>query len=176
MVGADDAARRRALLARLRALPRPSGWLAKLVAGTVVLSWLLVLVAWLLLPTASSYEIVIPAGTAERLARGEDVAILPPRLLLRRGDTLLIRNQDSTVHRVGPAWAEPGRTTRTPIGSAFFGASSIVCSIHPGGAIGIAPEARPGVEATLLPTLILAVPLTIATAAAVGIARRLDVS
>ena len=57
----------------------------------------------------------------------------------------------------------------------FFTGGSLVCSVHPSGAISVAPQARPGLEATAFPTMLLAVPLTIASLLALGIARKLGV-
>jgi hypothetical protein len=47
-------------------------------------------------------EIVVPAGTQQRLDAGERVEIMPARLELRVGDTLLIRNEDGVAQSVGP--------------------------------------------------------------------------
>lgn len=47
-------------------------------------------------------ELVVPAGTMDRLNAGEDVDVMPRRLELRVGDTLLIRNDDKWPHDVGP--------------------------------------------------------------------------
>ena len=53
-------------------------------------------------PPPRTVEIVVPAGTQERLSAGETVEIMPARLDLRVGDTLLIRNEDSVTQSVGP--------------------------------------------------------------------------
>ena len=47
-------------------------------------------------------EIVVPAGTMDRLNAGENVDVMPRRLELRVGDTILIRNDDKWPHDVGP--------------------------------------------------------------------------
>jgi len=51
------------------ALPRRTWPLAAIAAGVMAGSWLLIVVAWTLLPTARAVEVVIPPGTAERVAR-----------------------------------------------------------------------------------------------------------
>lgn len=64
-------------------------------------------------------EIVVPAGTQELLDAGEKVAVMPDRIELRVGDTLVLRNEDSVRQLVGPylvdaederqfSWGSPG--------------------------------------------------------------------
>ena len=58
------------------------------------------------------YVIVIPAGTAERLAAG-DTTGAPPHsfeLILGVRDVLVIQNEDSVWHQVGPYRVAPGHT------------------------------------------------------------------
>ncbi|MEJ2148429.1 MAG: hypothetical protein P8Z40_03005 [Chloroflexota bacterium] len=58
------------------------------------------------------YVIVIPAGTAERLAAG-DTTGAPPHsfeLILGVRDVLVIQNEDSAWHQVGPYRVAPGHT------------------------------------------------------------------
>lgn len=47
-------------------------------------------------------ELVVPAGTADRLAAGEKVVIMPARLEFTVGDRLRIRNEDDEDQSVGP--------------------------------------------------------------------------
>ncbi|HEC23679.1 MAG TPA: hypothetical protein ENI95_12270 [Chloroflexi bacterium] len=56
--------------------------------------------------------IVIPPGTAERLAAGETENTPPHRIDLTLGvqDVLVIRNEDSVWHQVGPYRVAPGHT------------------------------------------------------------------
>ena len=51
---------------------------------------------------ARTVELVVPAGTQDRLDAGEQVAVMPDRIDLEVGDTLLIRNEDDVDHTVGP--------------------------------------------------------------------------
>ena len=58
------------------------------------------------------YVIVIPPGTAERLAAG-DTSNAPPHsfeLILGVRDVLVIQNKDSVWHQVGPYRVAPGHT------------------------------------------------------------------
>jgi plastocyanin len=59
-------------------------------------------------PQPQTVEIVVPAGTQDRLAAGEEVVVMPARLELRVGDTLFIRNEDDVVQSVGPYSVQPG--------------------------------------------------------------------
>ena len=47
-------------------------------------------------------EVVVPVGTQLRLDAGETVDIMPARIELHVGDTLLIRNHDYVAQTVGP--------------------------------------------------------------------------
>jgi hypothetical protein len=49
-------------------------------------------------------ELVIPPGTAEKIARGEAPPDIPTEMTFVIGDVLLVRNQDSTDHQLGPLW------------------------------------------------------------------------
>lgn len=47
-------------------------------------------------------EIVVPAGTQDRLLEGETVTVMPARIDLRVGDTIIVRNEDEVTQSVGP--------------------------------------------------------------------------
>lgn len=53
-------------------------------------------------------ELVIPNGTAAKVAEGENVPAIPDSMVFVVGDTLVIRNEDSVDHRLGPVWVPPG--------------------------------------------------------------------
>lgn len=55
-------------------------------------------------------ELVIPAGTAQKVAAGEKVPEIPQELVFVVGDTLLVRNEDSAAHQLGPLWVPAGTT------------------------------------------------------------------
>ncbi len=57
-----------------------------------------------------SVQIVIPTGTAERVAQGEDVTTIPDELTFVVGDVLEVINQDTTDHQLGPLYIPAGRT------------------------------------------------------------------
>lgn len=48
--------------------------------------------------------LTIPAGTAEQIARGEQPPSIPENMTFVVGDTLVVKNEDSTDHKLGPLW------------------------------------------------------------------------
>jgi hypothetical protein len=52
-------------------------------------------------------ELVIPAGTADKVAAGEAVPSIPDEMVFVLGDTLVVKNEDSVVHELGPLWIPP---------------------------------------------------------------------
>lgn len=55
-------------------------------------------------------QLVIPAGTAERVAAGEDVPAIPKEMVFVLGDTLEVKNEDNATHQLGPIFVPPGTT------------------------------------------------------------------
>jgi len=53
-------------------------------------------------------ELVIPAGTAERIAKGEQPPSIPNNMTFVVGDEFLVINQDSKDHQLGPLWIPAG--------------------------------------------------------------------
>lgn len=82
-----------------------------LVAGLVFGS-LLAEIPFVLMPhsTRSPQQIllVIPAGTAEQVARGQQPPAIPQGMVFVVGDTLRVRNDDSIEHQLGPLFIPPG--------------------------------------------------------------------
>ncbi|GAP10105.1 hypothetical protein BECAL_01263 [Bellilinea caldifistulae] len=56
-------------------------------------------------------EILIPAGTAAKIANGDEGPTLPEMRFVE-GDTLLVRNLDEVSHQLGPLWVLPGSSSR----------------------------------------------------------------
>ena len=56
---------------------------------------------------AETIEIIIPAGTADRIAAGEPGPEIPEMVFVI-GDTLLVHNQDQVAHELGPVWVPAG--------------------------------------------------------------------
>ena len=54
-------------------------------------------------------QLIIPAGTADRIAAGEEVFDVNEMEFVL-GDVLEVVNQDSDSHQLGPVWVPPGAT------------------------------------------------------------------
>jgi hypothetical protein len=85
-------------------------------------------------------ELIIPPGTADQVAGGEPAPAIPDGLKLATGDTLLVRNDDSVSHQLGPMWIPAGTTARLVFPRAVSGRYS--CSFTPVGSFGIQVEQR----------------------------------
>lgn len=85
-------------------------------------------------------ELVIPAGTAARVAAGEAAPAIPDGLRLATGDTVLVRNLDEVPHQLGPMWVPAGATGRLVFPRTIAGPYS--CSFTPAGTFGIEVEPR----------------------------------
>ena len=64
-----------------------------------------------------AYELIIPAGTAERLASGEEVDLMPSRRTFRVGDTIRVKNEDVVDQAVGPYVVGAGQEFEVTFGA-----------------------------------------------------------
>ncbi|MFP4235351.1 MAG: hypothetical protein ACLFUG_10515 [Nitriliruptoraceae bacterium] len=114
---------------------RTGRWRALLAAGLGVAA--LVVLVLVALPGLGAETIVVEVepGTADRLAAGEQVDLLPRTLEVTVGDRIEINNRDEVPHQVGPYTVAAGQSlqqTFTAVGT-LEGA----CTLHPDGAITI---------------------------------------
>ena len=144
------------------------------VLGCFLIVWVISVAWWALLPDARVIALEVPAGTAAAIMRGDDVSVIPDSLALRQGDTLAVRNYDEVVHRIGETWLPPERTTRIPVTRDLLTGASLICSIHPSGAVGVYTLARPTILATAIPTVLAGVPASVALLVALVLARGLE--
>jgi hypothetical protein len=56
-------------------------------------------------------SLVVPLGTAQRLASGEKLRILPEEMVFVVGDVLEVKNNDAAGHQLGPIYVPPGATS-----------------------------------------------------------------
>ena len=63
-------------------------------------------------------ELVIPAGTAQRIAKGEQPPSIPDEMTFVVGDKFLVVNQDSENHQLGPLWIPAGASASLMLDSA----------------------------------------------------------
>ena len=142
-----------------------------LLAGSVsVASWIAISGG----PTRSprSVEIVISRGTAARIAAGETSSPIPQDLSLVRGDVLVVRNEDVVDHRFGPFVVPSGQTVSVPQQEA--GTSSLICTFHPSGGLGLTIKNPNNPLWVLFPTLMLGLPFGVVIAVVWAVFSRLD--
>ena len=102
-------------------------------------------------------QLVIPAGTADKVALGQSV--LPAGQTFMVGDTLQVKNEDSVTQTLGPLVIPPGASASMKLDQ--VGSLSYTCSFQPTKYYGI--EVQQGLtfgmrlEATLLAGLPLGV-------------------
>jgi len=56
---------------------------------------------------ANKVVLEIPEGTAERLSKGESASDIPTSLTFVVGDLLVVKNDDTVSHQLGPVWVPP---------------------------------------------------------------------
>lgn len=83
---------------------------------------------------ASSFEhdFVIPLGTADRIAAGEVVEIVPAELVVEVGEAVRIVNEDDDDHIVGVFFVAAGETLTQRFNDVAVLEGE--CSVHPSGA------------------------------------------
>ena len=63
-------------------------------------------------------ELVIPAGTAARVAAGEAAPGIPQDLVFIAGDTLVVKNEDTAAHQLDILYIPPGSSASMKLGHA----------------------------------------------------------
>jgi hypothetical protein len=110
--------------------------------------------------TPERIELIIPNGTADRIAAGETVPSLPDNMQFLQGDVLVVINQDGTSHQLGPIWVPPGSSGTLAMDTPQ--SYSYTCTFQPSQYLGLDVRARltpwirlQGVLAISLPTGVL---------------------
>lgn len=80
-------------------------------------------------------ELVIPDGTAERVARGETPPSIPDSMTFVVGDTLVVKNDDSANHELGPLWIPAGSSASLSLDAVQ--SYVYTCSFQPGKYFGL---------------------------------------
>ena len=97
-------------------------------------------------------ELVIPAGTAERVANGQPNPAIPTNMVFVAGDTLVVKNQDVANHRLGPLFIPSGTSASLLLSDA--NAYSYQCSFQSSQVFGIDVQ-EPVTSATRLYGILL---------------------
>jgi hypothetical protein len=80
-------------------------------------------------------ELVIPDGTAERVARGETPPTIPDSMTFVVGDKLVVKNDDSADHELGPLWIPAGSSASLSLDAVQ--SYAYACSFQPGKYFGL---------------------------------------
>jgi len=89
--------------------------------------------------TEFAHDFTIPPGTADRIAAGQDVEIVPAELVVKVGDAIRIANNDSEDHIVGVFFVASGETLTQRFNS--VGVLEGECDVHPSGSFTLRVEA-----------------------------------
>lgn len=102
-------------------------------------------------------ELLIPDGTAARMAQGLESTVLPDGMEFVEGDVLLVKNEDIQPHQLGPLFIPPKTTSRLGLDTA--NAYTYACSFQSDQYVGLVVQPRvtlstrvEGLLATGLPT------------------------
>jgi hypothetical protein len=79
--------------------------------------------------------LTIPAGTAEQVARGDQPPTLPENMTFVVGDRLVVRNDDSVDHKLGPLWIPANSSAQLALDQEENLAYE--CSFQPGNYFGL---------------------------------------
>ena len=102
-------------------------------------------------------ELVIPAGTAAKVAQGESV--LPASQAFVVGDTLLVHNQDSVTHTLGPLVIPSGTSASLKLDQ--VGNLDYTCSFQPTRYYGVDIQPALSLVMRLEASLVAGIPLGI---------------
>jgi hypothetical protein len=84
---------------------------------------------------AQRIELDIPAGTAERVAKGDPSPSIPSNMVFVVGDTLVVKNLDVVDHRLGPLFIPSGTSASLTLSDANNYAYT--CSFQPSQVFGL---------------------------------------
>ncbi len=88
--------------------------------------------------TVFVHDFLIPPGTADRIAAGESVEIVPTELVVKVGDAIRIVNNDTDDHVVGVFFVASGETLTQRFNT--VGVLEGECSVHPSGSFTLRVE------------------------------------
>jgi len=79
--------------------------------------------------------LTIPAGTADQVARGEQPPSIPENMTFVVGDKLVVKNQDSVDHKLGPLWIPSHSSAQLSLDQEE--SLAFECSFQPGNYFGL---------------------------------------
>jgi hypothetical protein len=102
-------------------------------------------------------DLLIPLGTAQKVARGESNPALPDKMVFVVGDLLVVKNEDVVDHRLGPLFIPAGASSSLTLSQAENMAFS--CSFQPGQYLGLDVQEPVTFSTRLYGILIAGIPL-----------------
>ncbi len=105
----------------------------------------------------SRIELVIPAGTAERVAAGQSIPAIPPEMSFVIGDVLVVNNQDSVSHQLGPLWVPPG--ARANLAMEIENQYAYACTFQPSQYLGLDVRPRVTMQTRIQAILLAGLPM-----------------
>lgn len=100
-------------------------------------------------------SLVIPAGTATKIAQGQTV--VPAGQSFVTGDVLVVQNEDSVTHTLGPLVIPAGSTASMKLDQS--GSLSYLCSFEPGKYYGMEVQPALTITTRVEAALIAGIPL-----------------
>jgi hypothetical protein len=79
--------------------------------------------------------LTIPAGTADQVARGEQPPTIPQDMTFVVGDRLVVQNDDSVDHKLGPLWIPANSSAQLSLDQEE--SLAYECSFQPGNYFGL---------------------------------------
>lgn len=119
------------------------------------------------------HQLVIPAGSAQKIADGANPLEIPSSWAFYEDDRLILINEDVVRHRLGPWLVEPGGTTTILLQPNTGGA--FLCTLHPSGEIALDVQLRAfNWSLTMFPAFVVGLPLGLATLGGIRVLRALE--
>lgn len=106
--------------------------------GALAVLSLIALVGLYVVPKAAAaqtIEILVPDGTQAQMDAGDEIVLFPRRLEVGVGDRIVIANEDTSSHQVGPYVVGPGQEIVQTFSSP--GIIEGICTLHPSGEVTI---------------------------------------
>jgi hypothetical protein len=79
--------------------------------------------------------LTIPKGTSAQVSRGEQPPSIPTSMKFVVGDTLVVKNEDSVDHKLGPLWIPANSSARLPLNEKA--SLAFECSFQPTNTLGL---------------------------------------
>jgi hypothetical protein len=102
---------------------------------------------------------VIPAGTSEQVARGEQPPSIPENMTFVVGDTFIVRNEDAVDHKLGPLWIPAHSSAELSLDQEE--SLAYECSFQPGNYFGLDVREPLTFGTRLYGVLFVAIPMSI---------------